>query len=257
MALTVTHIPLVLGQVVPPRVAFRFRVLREGEVSAGEKRVLFFRSFAQVGQVSIAFETVGGEFTRYESIQQQTLNDQGEWLVIGYDDTAPRKIRAAYLTIGAAGTYTFNITSGDGGASGDRAALSARVRVEGAAVAREVLVVEKPSSGQWRVAGYGPVNDGDGTIDVRVTDGDCYAIGLDEWGVDFAPSLPVTEGQVVRPSVFLGWVYRITQTGVLPAVEPEWWDDSLEGPQQLGTARAVVRRYYQPIAHGPLRIEGE
>lgn len=257
MALTsVTHMPLVLARVVPPRVDFRFRVLREGEVTAGGKRVLFFRNFAQVGQVCIAFATEDGEFTRYESILQQSLNDQGEWLVIGYDDAAPKKIRAAYLTITVAGTYTFNITSGDGGAAGDPGTLDARVRVDKAAVSREVLVVEKPSSGQWRVAGYGSVADGDGVIDVRVTDGDCYAIGLDDWGVAFAPNLPVSEGQVIRPTVFLGWTYRITQAGVLPAVEPDWWDESVIGPQLIGTARAEVSRYYQPIAHGPLPIEG-
>lgn len=255
MALTVTHMPLTLGRVVPSRVAFRFRVLREGEVTTGEKRVLFFRSFAQVGQVSVAFETVGGEFTRYESIQQQTLNDQGEWLVIGYDDAAPKKIRAAYLTISADGTYTFNITSGDGSGGGESAEITARVRVDGKLAEREVVFVEKPSNGQFRIAGYGPAQGGQSVVELKVTDGLVYALAMDDWGTAFQPSLSVTEGQVIRPTVMLGWLYRVTQAGVLPAIEPDWWDESLQGPQQLGTARAEVIRYYRPQGHGPQPVE--
>ncbi|MDN6872950.1 hypothetical protein QO209_10880 [Pseudomonas citronellolis] len=246
---------MLIARVQPPRVRFRFRILREGEVTAGQKYLAFYQNLNSQTFISLGFATDDGEYTQWESVRLSALTDQGDWMVIGYDDTAPKKIRAAYLSISADGTYTFNITAGDGGAAGDPAALEARVRVEGSAVSREVLVVERPSSGQWRVAGYGPVSGGDGAIEVRVTDGDCYAIGLDEWGVAFAPSLSVVEGQVIRPTVFLGWLYRITQAGVLPSVEPDWWDESVEGPQLLGTARAVVSRYYRPLAHGPLPVE--
>lgn len=256
MALTVSHIPRDLSRLLPPWVSFRFRLLIDGEVTATKKWVAFYRGASQLNQVCLAVEALDGQFTRYERVLQQALTDQGSWMVVGCDETPPKKVRAAYLTISADGTYTFNITSGDGGATGDPGTLAARVRVEGAPVTGEVLVVEKPSSGQWRIAGYGEALGGDGVIAVRVTDGDCYAVGLDAWGLAFAPNLPVTIGQVIRPTLFVGWVYHITEAGVLPASEPVWWDESVEGPQQLGTARAVVARYHQPMAHGPLHIEG-
>ncbi|MGE6790897.1 hypothetical protein ACQKFS_02590 [Pseudomonas guineae] len=155
------------------------------------------------------------------------------------------------------GTLTFNITNGEGGGNpGTPGVVQARVRIDGALASREVVLVEKPSDGQWRMAGYGPTSGGEGTIDVRVTDGSLYAIGLDDWGKVFTADLVVTAGQTIRPSQYGGWLYRITEPGTLPATEPQWW--AAEGdnaPRLLGTARAIAVRYYQPLAHGPVPVE--
>lgn len=248
------------GYVAPTMVQLRFRLLREGEVTTGVKFLRLYRSWETISSLQMVFwaEAGSGEFTQTCSIELATLLAQGEWLACGVDDLAPRKTRAVYLSFSDSGTFTYNITSGDGaGNPGSPGVLAGRVRVDGLAADREVVVFERPSDGQWRLAGYGPTPGGDGAIDVRVVDGDVYAVALDTWGVGFQPNLVVTEGQTIRPTLMVGWVYRITEGGVLPATEPVWWPiDGDNASRPLGTARAVAVRYHQPLAHGPLHIEG-
>lgn len=113
------------------------------------------------------------------------------------------------------------------------------------------------ANGGWRVAGYGRSVAGEvTTLALKVTtSGTCFAIGLDDYGMPFVPSTEVLPGQRIRPTLFKGWLYRITQAGILPASEPTWWDGNRTGPQDLGTARAEVVRYYRPLAHGPITVE--
>ncbi len=242
-----------------PKVDIRFRLLREGEVTTGEKFLRFYRNFETLGDLALVFWTGGGagEYTQTCRIDLATLLAQGEWEAIGQDNAAPRKVRMVYLAVTGSGTYTFNITSGEGGATiGDPATLPASVKIGGVPAGREVVVIEKPSDGQWRLAGYGPTPGGAGSIDVRVTDGSLYAIGLDDWGTVFTADLAVTVDQTIRPSIFTGWLYRITEPGTLPAAEPEWWPSEGDNASRLlGTARAIAVRYYQPLAHGPLPVE--
>lgn len=246
-----------LPPVAVPKVSVRFRLLREGEVTTGGKFLRVYRGWDSVTQLALVFWAEGGagEFTQTCTLDQATLLAQGEWLACGVDDAVPRKTRAVYLTFSTSGTLTFNITSGEGGEGGDAATVEALVKVGGLPASREVVVIERPSSGQWRLAGYGPTPGGNGDVDVKVTDGDCYAIALDDWGIEFGASLSVMVGQTIRPTVYTGWLYRITQAGTLPATEPEWWTSALAGPQPLGTARAEAVRYYQPIGLGPFPVE--
>lgn len=75
-------------------------------------------------------------------------------------------------------------------------------------------------------------------------------------GVAFVPDLVVQVGQRIRPTQYAGWVYEIADAGQLPAVEPAWWAAQGENPSQpLGSARAIARRYFQPIAYGPVPVE--
>lgn len=242
----------------PPKVLVRFRLIREGEVTTTAKYLRLYRNWAgiQAPKMVFAAEEGDGQFTQYYNLSVSELLAQGEWLACGVDDAPPRKTRAVYLTLDAAGLYTYNITSGEsGGASGDPATLNAVVRVDGKPDNREVLVVEKPSDGQWRIAGYGSTLNGVVDLELKVSDGICYAVGLDDWGILFQPNLQVEEGQVIRPTVMTGWLFRITEPGNLPATEPEWWDDRLVGTQPLGSARAEVIRYYVPQARGPIPVE--
>lgn len=111
-------------------------------------------------------------------------------------------------------------------------------------------------SRERQVAGYGATVDGNLDMDLRVAGaGGVYVVAMDAWGTVSQPSLNVAEGVLIRPTVFMGWMYLVTQAGQLPAVEPDWWDDSLQGPQPLGTARAEVHRYYPPQGLGPLPVE--
>lgn len=244
--------------VQPPKADIKFRLLREGEVTAGVKFLRFYRNIETSVDVALVFwaEEGAGEFTQTCRVDIATLLAQGEWEVIGRDNSAPRRVRMAYLALSDSGTYTFNITSGEGGQAGDPAQASARVRVERIPASREVVLVERPIDGEWRIAGYGPTPGGAGEIDLRVVGGDVYALAVDDYGVAFVADLAVQVGQRIRPTQYSGWVYEITEAGQLPSAEPEWWAAVGENPSRpLGTARAVARRYFQPIAHGPVPVE--
>ena len=152
-------------------------------------------------------------------------------------------------------TLTIDLNDGTGGgAAGQPATLAARVRVDGLEAAREVLAVERQTDGAWRVAGN--LRSADGALDLRVTGGEVYALAIDDYGTVFQPNLAVAVGDTIRPSVYAGWLYRITEAGVLPASEPAWWPiDGDNAPRPLGSARAVAVRYYRPLAHGPVPVE--
>jgi len=243
----------------PPRVSLRFRLLREGEVTTTVKYLRLYRSMETLGQLQLVFraEEGDGEFTQTCRVDLATMLAQGEWLAMGIDDALPRRIRTAYVALSQSGLYTFNITMGEGGGQqGDPGQVAGLVRVERLPASREIVLVERPADGEWRLAGFGPTPGGSGAIDVRVLGGDVYAIGVDDYGVVFVPDLAVQVGQRIRPTQYAGWVYEITEAGQLPSTEPVWWPAQGENPSRpLGTARAVARRYFQPIAHGPVPVE--
>lgn len=247
----------VASYVTRPKVSLQFRLLREGEVTTAEKFLRLYRGWGTITEPAQVFwaENGEGEFSKPISIDLETLQSI-EWVAIGRDDTPPRRVRASYLTLTTGGLYTFNITSGDGGQAGDPAQAEARVRVERVPASREVVLLERPADGEWRMAGYGPTPGGSGEIDLRVVGGDVYAVAVDNYGVQFVADLTVQVGQRIRPTQYTGWVYEITEAGQLPPSEPEWWAAAGENPSRpLGTARAVARRYFQPIAHGPVPVE--
>lgn len=245
-----------MGVVLPPRITLQFRVLRDGEVTAGVKRLRVYRDWASADQLLMVFETRDDEFTNTWSLDLATILAQPEWLVAGQDNALPRKTRALYLGFTTSAVLTYDITSGDGGAVGDPAEVSALVRVDRIPADRQVVVVERQVNGEWRLAGAGPTPGGDGVISLRVTGGEVYALGVDDWGVQFTPGLSVSVGRRIRPTEFRGWLYEVTEAGVLPLTEPEWWPaigDNASRP--LGTGRAIAVRYYQPIGHGPEPVE--
>ncbi|TKD46652.1 hypothetical protein [Azotobacter chroococcum] len=237
-----------------PKITLRFRVLRDGVVTPGQKLIRIYRDWNTTYKLDLAFWAEDGEWTQVEALDMATLVNQGEWLVTGYDGQSPRRTRASYMTFSETADITFNITN-DVGAVGEPGTVEAHVKVDQAEASREVVVLERPVDGQWRVAGYGSTPDGVGTIDVRVTGGLYYAMALDDWGIPYQPNFEVSVGQTIRPTTFAGWLYRITEAGSLPATEPDWWDGNLTGPQDLGSARAEVVRYHRPLAHGPVPVE--
>lgn len=256
MATPVRAYEVDMGVVLPPRMTLQFRVLRDGEVTAGVKRLRVYRDWGSVDQLMMVFETRDDEYTNAWSLDLATILAQPEWLVAGQDNALPRRTRALYLAFTASALLTYDITSGDGGAVGEPAELAALVRVERLPADRQVVVVERPADGEWRLAGYGPTPGGAGDLSVRVVGGDVFALSLDDWGVEFVAGLAVSVGQRIRPTEYRGWLYQVTEAGALPPAEPEWWaaiGDNASRP--LGTARAIAVRYFQPIAHGPLPVE--
>lgn len=179
----------------------------------------------------------------------------GEHLLLAQDSVTPKRSASRIAVVTGDVTFTLDLNDGAGGGSaGSPASLAARVKVEGVATEREVLAVERQSDGVWRVAGN--LRTADGALDLRVVGGEVYALAMDDYGDPYQPNLIVSEGETIRPTLYAGWLYRITEAGVLPASEPEWWPaDGDNPPRVLGTARAIAVRYYQPIGHGPLTVE--
>lgn len=178
-----------------------------------------------------------------------------EHLLLAADESFPKRAAARYPVVTEDVVFNIDLTDGNGGgAGGSPASLAARVRVDRFDVAREVLAVERQIDGVWRVAGS--LRTADGSLDLRVTGGEVYAMAIDDYGTVFQSDLSVAVGSTIRPSQYSGWLYRITEPGTLPAAEPQWW--AAEGDNAarlLGTARAIAVRYYQPLAHGPVPVE--
>ncbi len=132
--------------------------------------------------------------------------------------------------------------------------LTATVRVEDLPAARRVVAIELPPNGEWRVCGAG-VSDSEGIAVLPISGlpaSRIYAVAIDEWGRPFVPKMTVNYGDVIRPSQFVGWMYQVTQPGVLPDTEPDWWNSRPGIPQSVGTALMQAARHYQPITHGPV-----
>lgn len=133
--------------------------------------------------------------------------------------------------------------------------INATVAIETQPAARTVVALACDQSGQWSVAGAAE-SAADGTVAVSVSsdiDAKLYAVAIDDWGVEFTPSAQVLIGDLIRPTAFAGFVFRVTQAGTLPTTEPEW--PSGEGNFTVGTALVTPQRHYQPLAHGPVPVD--
>jgi len=238
---------------IEPRVPVTITVQRDGSPS-NDFLVTLQSAFDNQVLAYFSQYSPGTQWFRRSVIYQEVI-------ATAYEYTEPRMGITRWPTISeTANAFLFNVTegSGGGGPSTVDARLTAGATVESAWSARDAVIVERMDDGQWRVAGYGRTSEqGLASIDLRVTtSGTIYAVALDDYGVRFVANLPVSVGDRVRPVVFTGWVYEITEAGQLPSAEPEWWAAVGENPsRQLGTARAVARRYFQPIAHGPVPVE--
>lgn len=179
-----------------------------------------------------------------------------------YEYTEPRLGMTRWPTLSdSAYDLLFNIQEGDGG--GDQvstvdATIDVQASVDALPAVREVAIVERMDDGQWRIAGYGLSEAGQfKQLDLKITtSGTLYAIGMDDYGKIFVPGAPVLVGERVRPTAFGGWLYQVTQAGDLPTIEPEWWAADGENAARLvGTARLQAKRFYRPLAHGPIQAQ--
>lgn len=172
-------------------------------------------------------------------------------MLYDFDDQPYGTVRTPNITADIVLNMDLNDGSGGGGASGVPAGADAVVRVDRLPASREIVAIEKTTTGEWRMAGNQILQLGD--LEMQVTGGQVFAVGLDDYGIKYQAGLSVTEGQRIRPSNMQGWLYLITENGQLPAIEPEWWPAQGENaPRQLGTARAQAVRYYRPQALGPI-----
>ena len=235
----------------------RFRVLVDGEPTSSTKTLRLVRGTA-IADRGTALILAAGEFTPWVQLYDRTWLARASWLVIVEDMQAdPPVYRGAVLAITASGTYTINIWTGAGGSiGGDDATLSALVRVDGLPDDRDVVALERTTEGEWRVAGFARAAAGGSVVSLKVLGGQVYGMAVDDYGIAFLPGLAVTVGQRIRPSVFRGWLYDVTEAGTLPEAEPAWWPIEGDNPPRLaGTARLQAVRYYRPLAHGPITVE--
>ncbi|WP_139214688.1 hypothetical protein [Pseudomonas linyingensis] len=237
-----------------PIYKIRLRVMRDGEYTADAKRVRLYRGYETANQLCETWDVSGDVWSRYAELDASTMLGWGDWLVAAVTMASPKQTKATFVSIAGDMDITIDITDGSGPASGDPAQVAVRMRVDALDAVREAVFVERLADGTWRLAGAFRGDSGSAEIDVL--GGSVFALGVDDFGVAYAPGLVVGVGTRVRPSIFVGWLYEVTQAGTLPATEPEWWPiDGDNAPRQLGTARAVAVRYYRPLAHGPVPVE--
>lgn len=139
------------------------------------------------------------------------------------------------------------------------ALFAATVTVNGLPAARTIVVIEQDSTGSFRVSGSGN-SDEFGNAELTVSGNPeslYYAVATDSWGDEWAPSMEVTAGDVIRPTAFAGFVFRVISSGTLPSTEPEWWTTAVTSGVAVGSAVLEAVRYFQPVAHGPLSLAFE
>ncbi|MEO1828829.1 MAG: hypothetical protein ABGX82_08420 [Pseudomonas sp.] len=235
----------------------RFRVLVDGEASSSVKQVRIMEGSA-IAERGVVVAIRAREFTPELRLYDRLWLRRASWLVVVEDRAAePPIYKGVFLPITASGTYTINIWTGAGGSvGGDDAMLPALVRVDGLPDDRDVVALERTTEGEWRVAGFARAAAGGSVVSLKVLGGQVYGMAVDDYGIAFLPGLAVTVGQRIRPSVFRGWLYDVTETGTLPEAEPAWWPIEGDNPPRLvGTARLQAVRYYRPLAHGPITVE--
>lgn len=121
----------------------------------------------------------------------------------------------------------------------------------------EVVVVEMRSTGTYAAMGRALTNLlGEFRVNTEVYGGgDVFAFAVDFPGLTWQPGIELGIGARVRPTVNNGYVYEVISGGVSGPFEPTWWADAGDGTEGfIGTARAKARPYYQPQAHGPLKM---
>lgn len=223
---------------------------RDGSPTANPKIVRMYESESDL-TLRTSFYLADGKSVTKQFAASAVDRD---WLLLGVDDELPKRVSAANIIVSGDTSYTMDFNDGTGSSGGTPAAVSVRIKVEGQQASRQVVAVERGAGNEWRIAGASEIASG--ALELRVTGGDVYTMAIDNFGVIYQPNLEVAVGYQVRPTMFAGWVYEITDAGQLPSTEPEWWAAMGENPSRpLGTARAIARRYFQPIAHGPVPVE--
>ncbi len=235
-----------------PGISITVSMTREGEVTAPKKTALLLSP--QLVLLAV-FET-SHQMTQHFLATSVT----GPRLLLATDLTAPRRAAASYPEIVGDIVLELDLNdgTGGGGGGGQPAVLHSQVRLSQQPAERPLVVLGRSTEGVWQVVGAGQSGaDGIAVLDLRVApSASVYAVAVDDWGVAYQPGLPVVVGQRIRPTQFAGWLYQVTEAGTLPASEPVWWPaEGDNAPRQLGTARAVAVRYYQPLAHGPVPVE--
>lgn len=121
----------------------------------------------------------------------------------------------------------------------------------------EVVVIELRTDQSYAPLGRTLSNLlGEFRVDTEVYGGgDVFAFAVDFPGLVWQAGADLGVGARVRPVMNNGYVYEVLVAGTAGSEEPQWWADEGDGTEgYIGTARAKARPYYQPQAHGPLKM---
>lgn len=243
-----------LGYTAPALRTITVNATRNGQQASGYKEAVLWTSLYERTAL-VNFPIKNGLSTSRTFVAAAV---DGKKVLMLYDfDTQPyAAVRALDITQDLVLNIDLNDgTGGDGGVPTDPASINAVVRVDKLPAVREIVMIEKTSTGEWRMAGSQVLQES-GELEMQITGGQVFAIGLDDYGRPFQSGLTLEVGQAIRPGNFQGWLYRCTEQGALPENEPDWWPEQGENPPRLvGNARLQAVRYYQPIAHGPIHYE--
>lgn len=242
------------GYTAPPLRNITVNLARDGQPTAEYKEVVLWDSIR--GRIELLAIPIRDGISTTRTLVAAAVDGKKALLVYDFDIQPYGAVRTVNITQDMVLNIDLNdgTESGGGGVPTDPASVSAVVRVDKLPVEREVVAIEKTSTGEWRMAGNSIIQAGE--LAMQVTGGQVFAVALDDFGRAFQSGLALEVGQAIRPSNFQGWLYRCTEVGQLPQDEPEWWLEQGENPPRLvGTARLQAIRYYQPIAHGPIHYE--
>lgn len=240
---------------VPERRFLRVKLLREGLESEGKKELILYRDPKETSPLCrfATYDLTG--LSRVSEFQASEID--GFLYAIGLDLFPPIKYRGTGLTVEEDATLVFDISTGSSSSVPTvPATAEALVRVDDVPANRVIVAVEKDPTGQWRVCGFGESVSGEIDLELQVSSSSGYAVALDDFGTEFLAGAAVEVGRRVRPTVFRGWLYEVTEAGNLPSIEPEWWiAEAPNAARLIGSARVVAVRYYRPLAHGPFPFE--
>lgn len=221
---------------------------RENQQTSDYKEAVLWDSIYRKNP--LIFFPIRNGISNTQTVVASAIDGKRAIMLYDFDAQPYAAVRTPNITADIVLNIDLNDGSG-GGASGVPAGADAVVRVDKLPASREIVAIEKTTTGEWRMAGNQILQLGD--LEMQVTGGQVFAVGLDDYGIQYQAGLAVTEGQRIRPSNMQGWLYLITENGQLPAIEPEWWPAQGENaPRPLGTARAQAVRYYRPQALGPI-----
>lgn len=247
----INNVPLIpsLGFIAPTLRRITIHAARNGQLTTDYKEAVLWASIYT--RAALLYFTFKDGKTKTETVVASAIDGLKAVMLYDFDAQPYAAVRTPNITADIVLNIDLNDGTGGGGAVTDPASVAAQVRVDKLPALRELVAIEKTTTGEWRMAGNQMLQLGD--LEMQVTGGQVFAVGFDDYGIKYQAGLSVTEGQRIRPSTMQGWLYLITENGQLPAIEPEWWPAQGENaPRPLGTARAQAVRYYRPQALGPI-----
>jgi len=142
--------------------------------------------------------------------------------------------------------------TGASGGAGGSARIAGTVQIDDEPKARDVIVISDDKGSRAVLAES--TSQADGTFDITYSGwtGPVIAMALEHYGGAWTASTLLNGGTTVHPTTPNGYVYAVTTAGTTGATEPAWTTDT---QVQSGSVTLAPRRYFRPVASGPMTPE--